>query len=302
MLNRWIGREFGYFEIKGELERLKATVFDPRGYLRAEVGEPQIEEGPEGLLITLPVSEGRRYVVGDVSTEGCTLPRVADVLDVADLKRGEVLTRLALSRNAEGLTRFYNSAGYVHAAIDVDIKWTDPPETPGEGQADLIFKVTEGVSYRDQLISSIVFQGNEQVSSDVLEHAMKYAKMGRTFNNERLMTDLDRLRVLIYADRGFIQAHLGEPNIVETGDSIKITIPVNEGRQYRLGKVTVENATLLGSEAVIELLQLKEGDLVRGKLIHDGQERLKELYNSQGYIQFNSDLDIAWNDPQDFIV
>jgi len=179
----------------------------------------------------------------------------------------------------------------------------------------LTFKVEEGPRVR---VADIEFSGNQIFSSSFLRSHMKYVKQvgllttftsKDIYHKEKLATDLDRLRVLVYADHGYLQAHFLEPRVERSGEigswvpifghkgeGIKIVIPVMEGRQYTAGDVKVEDNTEFTAEQIKAVLAVKPGEIVRGTDIHKGQENLKKLYGSRGYIQFNSDLDIQWHD------
>src|SRR5215467_4460905 len=126
----------------------------------------------------------------------------------------------------------------------------------------LSFKIEEGARYR---VADIQFEGNQVYSSSFLRKHMKYVKelgVFTTFSSkdvyhkEKLQTDLDRLRVLTYADNGYLKAHFGEPRVEEVGkvgtwvpifghkgQGLKLVIPVDEGRQYRAGEIKVEDNT-----------------------------------------------------------
>jgi outer membrane protein insertion porin family len=196
-----------------------------------------------------------------------------------------------------------------------DAKVDPTTENISKTAVALTFKVDEGPRVR---VADIEFRGNKVFSSSTLRSHMKYVKQvgllttftsKDIYHKEKLATDLDRLRVLIYADHGYLQAHFGEPKVESAGDvgtwvpifghkgeGIKIIIPVIEGRQYTAGDIKVEDNTEFTAEQIKAVLGVKAGEIVRGTDIHKGQENLKKLYGSRGYIQFNSDLDIQWHD------
>src|ERR1044072_5456123 len=87
----------------------------------------------------------------------------------------------------------------------------------------LTFKIDEGPRFR---IADIEFEGNTIYSDGDLKSRMKFVKevgLLTTFSSkdiyhkEKLQVDLDRLRVLTYADNGYLQTRFGEPRVEQVG-------------------------------------------------------------------------------------
>jgi outer membrane protein insertion porin family len=133
------------------------------------------------------------------------------------------------------------------------------------------------------------FRGNEKFSSGTILEFMKYSRQGGSYYKERLENDLQRVRALLYADRGYLRAQFGEPEIEETNEGLRIVIPVEEGLRYRYGEINVEDATLLSSDEVIGIIGAKSGEIIKGYSgVQKGLERLKSFYANRGYIQFTA--------------
>ncbi|HXG68403.1 MAG TPA: outer membrane protein assembly factor BamA [Blastocatellia bacterium] len=174
----------------------------------------------------------------------------------------------------------------------------------------LTFKIEEGPRFR---IADIEFEGNQVFSDDKLRSNMKLVKevgLLTTFTSkdiyhkEKLAADLDRLRVLVYADNGYLQARFGEPRVEDVGkigswipifghkgQGLKIIIPVEEGRQYRAGEIKVEDNTEFTADQVKEIVGIKPGEVVKAyTVINKGLENLKKAYGTRGYIQFEANF------------
>jgi outer membrane protein insertion porin family len=122
----------------------------------------------------------------------------------------------------------------------------------------LTFKIEEGPRFR---VADIEFEGNQVYSDEHLRDNMKLVKQLGLFttftskdiyHKEKLLADLDRLRVLVYADSGYLRARFGEPRVEEVGrvgtwvpifghkgQGLKIIIPIEEGKQFRAGEIKV---------------------------------------------------------------
>ena len=71
----------------------------------------------------------------------------------------------------------------------------------------------------------------------------------------------------------------------------ELKIPVEEGKQYRVGDITVEGATVFPAGFHRDVLQAPAGTgLQRVEDRHQGIESLRELYGSRGYVQFTGFL------------
>lgn len=172
----------------------------------------------------------------------------------------------------------------------------------------ITFKIEEGPRFR---VADIEFEGNTVFSDDHLRGHMKLVKQTGLFttftskdiyHKEKLEADLDRLRVLVYADDGYLKARFGEPRVEDVGEvgswvpligqkgrGLKIVIPVDEGRQYKAGEVKIEDNTEFTADEIKQVLGVKSGEVVRGySVVQKGIENLKKLYGSRGYIQFNA--------------
>ncbi len=145
--------------------------------------------------------------------------------------------------------------------------------------------------FANRPILSVDFRGNTHISSERLREAMEFQKAGEIYDKEKLGTDIDRLRVLTYSDEGYLRAQLGVPEIEDTGDGLKITIPVLEGFRYRIGYIKIEDAKLLSPAETMPILGFKKGDVAKGySIIQKGLEALKRYYKEHGYAQFNVDF------------
>jgi outer membrane protein insertion porin family len=183
----------------------------------------------------------------------------------------------------------------------------------------LTFKIDEGPRFR---VADIEFEGNQVFSDEHLRDNMKLVKQLGLFttftskdiyHKEKLLADLDRLRVLVYADSGYLRARFGEPRVEDVGrvgtwlplighkgQGLKIIIPVEEGRQYKAGEIKIEDNTEFTADDIKTILNIKPGDVVRGySVVQKGLENLKKVYGTRGYIQFNAAPNIDFKDDPD---
>lgn len=264
------------------------------------------EEGTRGgKIITFEVSE--RPLLLDIKYEGLKSVQQSTLLEEfrkrsVGLSKESQYDAVKAKRAASVIKELLANEGHPEATVD-PIR-----EEISKTAVALIFRINEGPRFR---VATIEFQGNKVFSTSYLRSQMKLVRQLGLFttftskdiyHKEKLETDLDRLRVLIYADHGYLKAHFGEPQVEEVGQvgtwvplighkgrGIKIVIPVDEGRQYRAGDVKVEDNTEFTADEIKGVVGLKTGDVIKGySVVQKGLENLKKLYGSRGYIQFNS--------------
>jgi outer membrane protein insertion porin family len=166
-----------------------------------------------------------------------------------------------------------------------------------EGGISLTFTVQESTQL---YIKKVSFDGNEHLSDGKLKDAMEtknrwwWGLFGHegSYLEETLDTDLLRIEQL-YADAGYMKARAGRPVIeVKEDKGIYVTIPIEEGPLFYIGKVDIEGDIIKPKEELLGLLKLKTGDKMSKSVIHQSVEGLRDVYMDQGYayVQINPDM------------
>lgn len=160
------------------------------------------------------------------------------------------------------------------------------------GGAKVTFVVDEGPKVK---IGIIEFEGNSVFPDKKLRGQMKDTKQSGTFSwitrkddyeKEKFEKDMDRVRDYYFND-GYVNAKIDEPKIELYGEKkkhIKMTIPVQEGNQYKVGDITFEGNTVFTDEQLRPLLELKKGAVFNRGQLKKGMEEVQKIYGDQGYI------------------
>src|SRR5438270_626421 len=184
---------------------------------------------------------------------------------------------------------------------------TVPPASVG-----ITFVVREGPNVK---VGRIRFQGNRHVKSRELRSSMHFLKpigvphsifleklFAKTYDETKLDDDMELIREA-EQNRGYFKANIGEPitKIRDTGHTgfhipliqhgpgkaMDITVPIEEGDQYRLGTITFKgNKSIPNAKALRGLFPLKDGDVFDRKKFAKGLENLKSVYGTQGFINY----------------
>lgn len=188
----------------------------------------------------------------------------------------------------------------------------------------LTFEVEQGLRSR---IVDIDFVGNENFKDSELRGAMQYVKetgLISRFNGQdildmrRLEADLKR-NVLGYMwSKGYFQARFGEPEVQGLGvkrtdfiplitlpiplisskdETLKIIVPVTEGKIFRVGELKVEGNSIFSEQQILGAVGLRTGEIADGKRLQDAvYEDLKKVYGNQGFVNYNAEFDPEFKD------
>jgi outer membrane protein insertion porin family len=196
--------------------------------------------------------------------------------------------------------------GHQFATVRTEVRPLPP------ANVEVTFVVREGPKVK---VGRIKFEGNRHVSSRELRSAMHFLKpigvphsiflenlFAKTYDDSKLETDMELVREA-EQNRGYFKANIGQPvtKIRDTGHegfhipllqhgpgkAMDITVPIEEGDQYRLGGITFKgNKFLNNNKALRSVFPMKDGDIFNRKLFAKGLENLKNAYASQGFINY----------------
>lgn len=198
--------------------------------------------------------------------------------------------------------------GFPEAAIELEV------EEISATSVVVLFKVSEGERVR---VKDIEFVGERDGFSErQLRNAMKLVKEAGLFTTftskdiyfkDKLQDDLERVRFYL-GTKGYLQARIGEPQVSpdgiasngfplpipglrKKGPGLKISIPIEVGRRYKIAKVEEKGVSIFQAGAITAVSQLKPGEYINAKLIQENVFKgVKDLYGTQGYIQASVDF------------
>src|SRR5437870_6706909 len=185
------------------------------------------------------------------------------------------------------------------------------------------FVIKEGPRVR---AAEIRFEGSKVFKSGKLRDQMKYAKEAGLISRfreqdilDRQKLDYDLHRVDNYMrSKGYLTARHGEPVIEglgrrrtgfpilplpflsSTDDTIRITVPIIEGKLFRLGDMKIEGNSIFSEAVIKSVIGLQKGDIANGEAISKAlYENLKKAYGGQGFIQYTAEVNPTYKDnPQ----
>jgi outer membrane protein assembly factor BamA len=91
---------------------------------------------------------------------------------------------------------------------------------------------------------------------------------------------------------GYVRARMGEPKVLGLGETVTVTVPVEENEFYRMGSLTILGASHFDAKQLRELLPLKRGDIADSAAVSRWAfEHLQKKYADEGFIRYQSDID-----------
>src|SRR4030095_9457073 len=75
-----------------------------------------------------------------------------------------------------------------------------------------------------------------------------------------------------------------------TDEGLRVTVPVVEGKLYRIGDMKIEGNSIFSEEQIRSVIGLNKGDIANGERIGKALfENLKRIYGAQGFIQYTAE-------------
>jgi outer membrane protein insertion porin family len=279
------------------------------------------EQTPKGWRLTFQVKE--KPTIRTIEYVGASSVSNSDILDrFKQDKVGLVVesqydpTRI---KKAEvSIKNLLSEHGRQFATIRSEVRQI-PPAAVG-----ITFVVKEGPKVK---VGKIRFEGNKNINSRTLRAAMKNLKpigiphsifleniFAKTYDATKLEEDTERVRAE-YQNRGYFKVGVSDPKteIHDTGHkgfhiwllqagpgkAVDITMPIEEGDKYRLGKITFKNNKAISNTAALRsLFPLKDGDIFSREKIAKGIEALRKAYGEYGYINYTGVPSTTFDDEK----
>ncbi len=279
------------------------------------------EQTPKGWRIIVQVKE--KPTIREIAYLGTSSVSNSDILDrFKQDKVGLVVesqydpTRI---KKAEvSIKGLLSEHGRQFATIRTEIRQI-PPAAVG-----ITFVVKEGPKVK---VGKIKFEGNKAIKTRVLRAAMKNLRpvgiphsifleniFAKIYDATKLEEDTERVRAE-YQNRGYFKAGVNDPKTVihdtghqgahiplfqaGRGKAVDITMTVDEGEKFHLGKITFKNNKAISNVAALRsLFPLKDGDIFSREKIAKGIENLRKAYGEYGYINFTSVPSTTFDDDK----
>lgn len=252
----------------------------------------EVNETPQGREILIVVEE--KPLLQNINVRGASQIKEKDVLEALTTRTGSVVNPRIISEDLARIRELYRGKGYYNATVDYDVSPID------DRTANLNIRINEG---NRLFIRGIEIQGAKNISQRELRKEMALKKRGPLswITGKGILREelLDRDAAAIeahYANKGFIDARVGQPVVDYEEDGIYLTFQVEEGARYRVGSLEFQGDLLASIEDLKEITVMD--DLGRQEkyfdrsAMRDDLQNLADFYTDFGYAFADADVDM----------
>ena len=269
------------------------------------------ENGPRGgVNVVFEVKE--LPIIRDLTFEGLKSVQESDVLRAfrerrVGVSKESIYDPVKVRTAIRVIKELLSAGGHPNATVE------ERTEEVSATSLAITFDIDEGDRVR---VVDIQFEGNTVFSDGELRGAMKYVKEAGLITRFKSSDILDREKLEVdlrlvdnyMRSKGYLQARHGEPRIESVGrrrtgfpilplpflssvdEGLRVTIPIVEGKVYRLGEFKVEGNSIFSEAQIRSVIGLNPGDIANGEKVSKGLfENLKKFYGQQGFIEYTAE-------------
>jgi outer membrane protein insertion porin family len=276
--------------IRSQIKMKDGDIFSPRGlredlksiYQMGYFQDVRAEKRDWGREKAIVFIVEEKPVIREIRFSGNKAIKTSDLQEILTLKPRTILNLNAVKENLNKIIQKYHDDAYYAAEVKYEL------ETPKKGDVIIHFIIEE---HKKILIKSITFSGNHHFSNERLRKLLTETKQAGFFSflnksgvykAEVLERDLDAV-VAFYLQKGFLEVKVGKPQAKHDQKWIWITIPVEEGRQFRVGKVDIQGDLIAPKHELFRLVNLYVGEILNRDRVRESITNLTDRYANKGY-------------------
>lgn len=270
----------GSFFKKDVISRDIETLFET-GYF--EDIEVHAESTEQGRKVIFEVEE--KPLLQSIEIQGAEAIDEDDLLAAMSTKTGSVINLSVIRDDLQRIKQMYREKGYYQCQVDFS------RERVESEKVKLVISLDEG---KKLYIQGVRIQGAEKLDEGELKDQLALSERGLfswitgsgVLNEELLDRDASALQAY-YANRGFLDVKVGQPDLQFQEDGIYITFQVAEGPRYTVESVGLEGELIADEETLLAQMQMDElaeedGYFDRSVMRSDVQD-LTAYYTNFGY-------------------
>ncbi|MGE5233452.1 MAG: outer membrane protein assembly factor BamA [Acidobacteriota bacterium] len=260
----------------GELNRLKVMLEDmykEKGYRFAEVKYALEDAGPGEKRVRFTVDEGDRVRIQKITFIGntvhsgfrlrWTMRKTKETSLLWRILKFDIYNPATMREDLDRVRDLYRRDGYKDALVAdplIEARALRPGAmTPKQKKRRLFVSVpiTEGKRWK---LGQVSIEGAKAYKEDLLLRAFR-RRSGGWLRSKAIADAVEKVSDT-YRNTGFIEAHV-EPEIRESGpDTADVIVHVNEGDQYRVGRIEFSGNTRTHDKVLRRELRVQEGMLL----------------------------------------
>lgn len=233
--------------------------------------------------------------LNDVKIQGIKKSKIEAVIKENKLDKGVKVTENLITTTRNYVTNKYKKEGFFNTKVTINT--TEVKDSIDKSRVNMLVYIDKGEKVK---VDKISFNGNDVLSDKKLSKAMKKTKQKKLYRffkrskyisadfKEDLVSVVDK-----YKENGYRDARIISDSIIKNEDNtISVNINLEEGEQYKFGKITFVGNSVYTSQYLHGILRIKEGSTYNGielkKRIADDSKPdandLTNLYQNNGYL------------------
>ena len=203
-------------KLTGDIESLRSFYLN-RGYLEMQVESTQVSITPDkqDIYITINISEGEKFTVGDVKLEGEMFGREGELRSLIELKSGDVYSGEKLAESVKKISERMGNFGYAFANVNAN------PEINRE-KREVSFTVLVDPGKR-VYVRQINIAGNTKTRDEVIRREFRQFE-NSWYDGEKIRLSRDRVDRLGY----FKEVNIETPEVPGSTDQVDVNMTVAE--------------------------------------------------------------------------
>lgn len=244
-------------------------------------GDIQIssEETPSGHQITFTVQE--KDIVDKIKITGNDKLNAEDIRVAIKIKSHSIISDKEIRDSITNIKNLYSEDGYFNCQVKVEQTKTR------KDRVDLTFVIDEGSKI---FIKEIILTGNKTFKAKKVKKAISTSEKSwlsfitdsGLMNKEKLKQDATRIAAF-YHNNGFVEAKIGEPEIVQEGDWFYVYFNISEGERYKCGTIKLSGDLIKEESILRKMLRLDKEEFFSRMVLREDVLRITDLYAENGY-------------------
>ena len=237
------------------------------------------EELEGGAIVEIVVEE--LPSLRKLAFEGNRKIKKEELSDELGFMEGQVVGPKEIRDAEREILRMYEDKGYHLAKARGDV--SDPD---GEGRVTITFHIEEGQRVQ---VRRIRISGNEAIEISKIRKGMETKEdrwwRGGDFKEEVYREDLERILAL-YRREGYRDAEIVGDSLYYSSSKkdLFIDIAIEEGIQYRFGKISWEGNELLSDQTLTEKMEIREEESFNEDKLALTRYNIETEYQERGYL------------------
>jgi outer membrane protein insertion porin family len=226
-------------QLTADLEALRSFYLN-RGYLEFNIDSTQVSITPdrEKIYITIAITEGPVYRMGEVKLSGDLIVKEAELLPLLQVKKGDVFSREKVIDTTKKIGDRLGNEGYSFANVN-----PVPDLDRDKRVAGFTFFVDPG---KRVYVRRLNIVGNQKTQDEVIRRELRQMESG-WYSLEKIARSKERLQRTGY----FSDVNIETPAVSGTSDQVDVNVTVTERNtgtlNFGLGYSAAEKLTVQAS-------------------------------------------------------